>query len=43
MTKIVLCLFIGAGALLIVLEYIEQEERKKASLMKKWRSKDRDV
>ena len=43
MTKIILCLLIGAGALLIALEYIEQEERKRAALMKKWRDKDRDV
>lgn len=43
MTKLILCLFIGAGILLIALEYVEQQERKRAALMKKWRDKDRDV
>ena len=43
MTKIVLCLLIGAGLYLVVLEYIEAGERRKAALMEKWRGEDRDV
>ena len=43
MTKIVLCLLIGAGLYLVVLEYIEIGERKRAALMEKWWGEDRDV
>ena len=43
MTKIVLGLLIGAGLYLVVLEYIEIGERKRAALMEKWRGEDRDV
>lgn len=43
MTKVILCLLIGAGALLIALEYVEQQERRRDALMKKWRDKSRDL
>lgn len=43
MTKAILCLFIGAGLYLVVLEYIEIGERKRAAIMEKWRGEDRDV
>ena len=43
MTKIILCLLIGAGAVLVALEYVEQKERQKAALMERWRDKGRDV
>ena len=43
MTKLIICLLMGAGLSLIVLEYIEAGERRKAALMEKWRGEDRDV
>ena len=43
MTKTILCLLIGAGLYLVVLEYIEIGERKRAALMRKWRDEGRDV
>lgn len=43
MTKLIICFLMGAGLYLIVLEYIEAGERRKAALMEKWRGEDRDV
>lgn len=43
MTKLIIGILIGAGAILVALEYIELEERKKAALMEKWREHGRDV
>lgn len=43
MTKLIICLLMGAGLYLIVLEYIEAGERRKAALMKEWRGEDRDL
>lgn len=43
MTKAILCILMGAGLYLIVLEYIEAGERRKAALMKEWRGEDRDL
>lgn len=43
MTKLIIGILMGAGAILIILEYIEIEERKKAALMEKWREHGRDV
>ena len=43
MTKLIICLLMGAGLYLIALEYIEASERRKAALMEKWRGEDRDV
>ena len=43
MTKAILCILMGAGLYLIVLEYIEAGERRKAALMEKWREHGRDV
>lgn len=43
MTKLIIGILIGAGTILLILEYIELEERKKAALMEKWREHGRDV
>lgn len=43
MTKLIIGILIGAGAVLVILEYIELEERRKAALMEKWRGHGRDV
>lgn len=42
MTKFLLMILIGAGAVLIFLEYVEAQERHRARLMEKWREKSDD-
>ena len=43
MTKLIIGILMGAGAIVIILEYIEIEERKKEKKKKKWREHGRDV